>query len=69
MDRQEKEWLLMYMMSSICWKTLYLLTQNRAAAAVYAQYTLEKLKDYRNSWRMKPYQSVIKLLTDVSMIQ
>ena len=41
MNEEEKEWMLMCMMENIRYKTLYLLSQNRLRAAIYAYHILE----------------------------
>ena len=72
MNKQEKIWMLRYMLAYIRYKTLYLLSQNKIHAAIFANYVLEDLKDYIHSDQLKEnrnYHSVISLLTNAAFMK
>ena len=64
------------MIENVCYKTLYLLSQNRLHAAIYADHILEdhkehifeNLKDHNNSAILqRNYQSMIDLLLKTAL--
>ena len=72
MNEQEKIWMLQYMLLYIRYKTLYLLSQNKYHAAIFANYVLEDLKDYIHAEQLKQnrnYRSVISFLTSVASMK
>ena len=53
MNETEKEWMLLCMLAKIRYKTLYLMSQNRLHAEIYAIYILDDLKDHITSERLQ----------------
>ena len=55
MNETEIDWMPMYMMAYIHYKTFNFLSQNRLIAEAYANYVLEDLKDHIHSKVVPPF--------------
>ena len=64
--REVKKLLLVFYMGYVRYKTLYLLTQNKCVASLYAEYMLKDMEPYINMPHMRPYKSIIEFLEHVA---
>ena len=64
---REGDWLLLlFYMGYVRYKTLYLQTQDKELASLYAEHVLNDVKDYIHMSHMRPYESVIEFLKNVA---
>ena len=64
--REVKKLLLVFYMGYVRYKTLYLLTQDKQVASLYAEHVLNEMGDYICMSHMRPYESVIGFLKNVA---
>ena len=65
-EREVEWWLLVFYMGYVRYKTLYLQTQDKQVASLYAEHVLNDMKDYIHMSHMRPYESVVEFLKNVA---